>query len=88
MRLRIQKHLGYYISVLGIFFLGIVGVAQLSYDRWLQASVVFIITIFYVILGALHHMLHHDLSVKIMVEYVLIGVMGAVVVLFVLGGRV
>lgn len=82
----IRGHKGYYFSLLSILFLGISLVFGLSYDRKLQILAVFITAFCYLILGIMHHLVHHDLTVRIVVEYVLIVCVGILIYLFILQG--
>lgn len=82
----IKKHTGYYLSLLLILALGIFLAMQLSYDRKLQMSIILLTSIFYVGFGILHHFIHHDLTAKIVIEYILIGSLGVTVILFLLKG--
>lgn len=84
MIINIKKHFYYYLSLLGIVFLGVLLALQVSYDRRLQALIVVIMTFFYVLWATLHHLINHDLTTKIMVEYILIGSLGMTIVLFLL----
>lgn len=84
--LRVKKHWGYYLSLLGILFLGIFLAIQASPDRQLQMLTVILTTFFYVAWGILHHFLNHDLTVKIVIEYLLIGSLGMAIILFLLRG--
>lgn len=87
MNTRIQKHIGYYASLAAILFLGVFAIINISYDKTLQTLIVITVAVFYIMLGVIHHLLHHNLTLKIMVEYILMGAVGAVLILFVLGGR-
>lgn len=82
----IKKHLGYYLSLTVILALGIFLSFQTSYDRQLQMLIITIMAFFYVAWSILHHLLEHDLSVKIVIEYVLIGSLAMSVVLFLIRG--
>lgn len=84
MIINIKKHFYYYLSLLGIVFLGVLLALQVSYDRRLQALIVVIMAFFYVLWATLHHLINHDLTTKIMVEYILIGSLGMTIVLFLL----
>lgn len=84
MIVNLKKHLFYYLSLLGIVFLGIFLVLQLSFDRKLQVLLIVITAFFYVFWGILHHFLDHDLNIKIVVEYILIGSLGMTIILFLL----
>lgn len=79
------SHVGYYISLIAILIFGF-ALASLTPYKQLQMAIVILITFFYVIWGILHHLINHDLSAKIVVEYILIGSLGLSVILFLLKG--
>lgn len=79
-----RKHLYYYFSLFVILGLGVFITLQLAPDKKLQVLGVVMTAFFYVAWGVLHHLVNHDLTVKIMVEYILIGSLGMTVVLFLL----
>lgn len=81
-----RQHLYYYISLFIVLALGIILAMQTSYNRSLQMTIIIITTLFYVGGGIIHHLLHHDLSPKIVIEYVLMGAMGISIILFLLKG--
>lgn len=80
------KHLIYYLSLIVILFLGIYLIIQSSYNRNLQLLVVLVTALFYILWGIIHHLINHDLTPKIMVEYLLMGGFGAAVALFFIKG--
>lgn len=86
---KLFKHLGYYLSMLIIFSLGFIA-SLISYPNLALVFTVLVITvIFYIIWGIVHHKINHDLSVKIAVEYLLIGLLGISIIFFVIiGGKV
>lgn len=81
-----SKHWGYYISLVLILLLGFLLTSISTSNRQLQIGVVTLTTLFYVLWGILHHLLNHDLNVKIVIEYVLIGSFGLAIVVFLLKG--
>jgi hypothetical protein len=81
-----NKHLGYYISLLLLLLLGFLLIYFASPQRQLQLSIFVIVTLFYIILGITHHKINHDLSAKIVVEYILIGAFGIAVMFFLFKG--
>jgi len=83
---KFERHAGYYISLIAILVLGFVLTSMNSSYRELQIGIVALTTIFYVLLGILHHLLNHDLSSKIVIEYVLIGSFGLAIIAFLLKG--
>lgn len=83
-----MKHVVHYSGLIFLMLLG-VGVSIITfYNRQLQMIAVLCTVVLYVLWGILHHHLHHDLSSKIVVEYVLIGALGMVVVFFFLRGGI
>lgn len=86
MNVDIQKHIGYYICLVFIGALGLFLISQTAYDKKLQMVIVVFTALFYSGWGILHHCLHHDLHIKIVVEYVLIGCLGMIIALFFLRG--
>jgi len=81
-----KNHIGYYIFLLLILGFGFFMALFASPNKQLQMIVVVITTFFYIVWGILHHLLNHDLSVKIVVEYILIGSLGLSAVFFLLKG--
>lgn len=83
--MKLKGHIGYYFSLLAILALGFI-LTLATADKQEQALVVTLTAFFYVLWGILHHLLHHDLTAKIVVEYVLTGSLGLALVLFILKG--
>ncbi|MBI4089612.1 MAG: hypothetical protein HY424_02795 [Candidatus Levybacteria bacterium] len=81
---RVYKHSGYYISLIAILSLGFLLAYTNNSSRSFQIGVVIATTFFYVLWGMIHHLLNHDLSMKIVVEYILIGVFGLTIIFFLL----
>lgn len=80
---RLSKHSAYYIFLIVIFVLGFL-LAYNSSNRTFQIAAVIVTTFFYVLWGILHHLINHDLNVKIVIEYILIGVFGLTIIFFLL----
>jgi len=83
---KLQKHFGYYLSLSAILLLGLVLILLTSPNVKLQSLVILLTVFFYVLWGALHHLINHELSTRIMVEYVLIGTLGISIIFFMLMG--
>lgn len=71
-----KKHIRYYLSLGVLFLSAFILVLALSSSTQLQFVVVILTTVLYVILGVLHHIEHHSVSVKIVLEYVLFAGLG------------
>jgi hypothetical protein len=85
---RIQNHLGYYISLIAILIMSVVLMILANGNRELQMIIFTITAVCYVIWGILHHLFNHDLSLKIVLEYILIAALGVSVIFFVfMGGK-
>lgn len=80
---RISEHSIYYISLIAILSLSFL-LAYTSSDRDFQIGVIVATTFFYVLWGIMHHLINHDLHVKIVIEYILIGAFGLTIIFFLL----
>ena len=81
-----KKHTGYYIGLLAILGFGLFMTFGFSYGaRWQMFSIL-LTAFFYIAWGMLHHFINHDLTLKIVIEYILIGSLGITVAFFLLKG--
>ena len=78
--------LEYYISLIFILSLGLFFIILSSPNKNLQLILVLLTTFFYILFGVVHHLINHDLSIRVMVQYVIIGVLGVTVIFFFLKG--
>lgn len=83
---RLRKHIGYYISLILILIFGFLLAYINSPNRIFQTGIIIMTTFFYVLWGLLHHLLNHDLNMKIVIEYILIGSFGLTIIFFLLKG--
>jgi hypothetical protein len=83
---KINEHVAYYISLIVIFALGAFLIYSATPNKQLQMLIFVIMAIFYVIWGVLHHFINHELSTKIVVEYILIGTLVIGIMFFLLKG--
>ncbi len=80
---RVSEHYIYYVSLIIILSLGFL-LAYSSSDRTFQVGVIVVTTFFYVLWGIIHHLMNHDLHMKIVIEYILIGAFGLTITFFLL----
>lgn len=66
------NHIPHYIVLALISIIIVVSRLVFTFDQNLLIQALFIIAFIYVIWGIIHHWLDHDLTFKIMVEYILI----------------
>lgn len=76
MKRRLRKHLGYYIAFTFVQTLGLIVVLLASGNRQTQMFAILGTTLFYFTFAIAHHILDHDLTPKIVIEYALVGSLG------------
>ena len=76
----IAKHLPHYMALLGIFAVGVVGFILFSYDRLFQIGVAIALAVAYVAWGIIHHYIHRDLHLAVVIEYIAVACLGLVLV--------
>lgn len=81
-----KKHIGYYLSIAVILALVFFLVINTAYDKGLQMMMVILTALFYGGWGILHHFINHDITAKIVIEYILMGSLGVTIALFLLKG--
>lgn len=72
----LKSHIGYYIAFILVQVLGLGLVLLASGNKQIQLLAVFGIVCFYFLFAIVHHLLDHDLTSKIVIEYALIGCLG------------
>ena len=77
-----QKHITYYFLLIILMLVGLLSVLFAAGDSRLQMLMLLLITFSYVIIGILHHYAEHDISAKVVIEYVLIGCLGMAIIVF------
>ena len=74
-------HLLHYIILLTVLSLGVLSFVSAEGDKTMQLVVIGITAATYVIWGILHHLIMKDLHMKVVVEYLLIGLIAFILVL-------
>ncbi len=82
----LRHHLTYHLSLAVLLLLGIFITLQVSYDRKLQIQAIAATAFLYVAWGIAHHVLEHDVNAKIVIEYILMGVLGLTISVFFIQG--
>ncbi len=78
----LRKHIWYYSSTLIIFGLGLTLIVLNNHDNKLQALIITMTATCYFIWSLLHHYVHHELHVRLVIEYILIACLGVVLSLY------
>lgn len=81
---KVKRHSAHYVILLGVMGFGLYLLGVFADDVILRMGLVILLASFYVGWGILHHYIHHDVTPKIVLEYVLIGVIGISVIFFLL----
>jgi hypothetical protein len=67
-----------YLALLTILSFGLLAFVYLGFDRQLQMAVIAVVSVFYVLWGAYHHLSKGDFHFKVLVEYLAIAFLGVV----------
>lgn len=76
----IVRHLSHYLPLIGILAAGVLGFIWFSYDRAFQLAVAIASAVAYVFWGIVHHSMHRDLHLSVVIEYIAIAALGVVIV--------
>lgn len=83
-----KKHLGYYLSFILIVLASIFLVFQNNGDKNLVLLFVSLFAASYIVWGVLHHLVHHSINLRIVVEYIVVAALGVAIVFFILNGGI
>lgn len=81
-----KKHLAYYVSFLLILAGGFYLFTTSAGDKNLALSFVILLAVSYVIWGILHHLVHHSMTLRIVIEYAVVASLGVAIIFFILNG--
>lgn len=81
-----RGHTVHYLILLGIVLLGFGLLMVFSANKSMQLVSALAIATTYLCYGLLHHWLEHDLTIKIVVEYVLVTLLVAALLVLIRGG--
>jgi hypothetical protein len=80
MRKKIAKDIQHYLPLAGLFLLGFFAFLYFSYDQTFQAAVAISVAVAYVVWGIVHHAIHRDLDLSVVIEYIIVACLGLVIV--------
>lgn len=83
---KFSRHFLHFIPLLVIFFIGIITFGTHSYDKSFQGVVAVVMGVSYVLWGIVHHLIHKDLDVMVVIEYVLVASLGLFIIFSLLFG--
>jgi len=79
-----KEHFIYYFVLITVTFVGIFLLLQKNLSLSTHLAVALMITFFYILWGILHHLINHSTTLKIVLEYVLVGAVGFLFINFLL----
>jgi hypothetical protein len=68
----LSRHPLHYFVLLSIQLVGLWGLFWFGYQPAMQLSILISMSVAYVVWGIIHHQEHHNLHIKIIVEYILV----------------
>lgn len=77
---KLTHHIRHYTPLIGILVAAFCGFWAFQFDRLFQMALLIAVGISYVAWGIIHHYIHKDLTLEIVLEYVAIAVLGIVLV--------
>lgn len=78
------RYVQHYLPLLGLIGAGVIGFYIFSYDRLFQFFIAIAVSVSYVTWGLVHHYLHEDFHLSIVIEYLIIAILGLVVIFSIL----
>ena len=69
-----------YAVLCGVIFISVVFFRQVQHDRLLQFLVGVLLSLLYVIWGIIYHSLEGDLHMKVVIEYLLVGLIAVTLI--------
>jgi hypothetical protein len=73
------KDLPHYMLLGGILIAGFAGLILFSYDINFQVAVAVATAVSYVAWGIIHHRIHRDLHLEVIIEYIAVSLLGLVI---------
>lgn len=77
---KISKDIQHYLPLFGIIVSGFIAFTLFSYDKLFQVTILVAVSISYVVWGIIHHAIHKDLYLSVIIEYIVISILGLVIV--------
>lgn len=77
----LKKHFHHYFSLVAIFAFGLTGFYFFRYDNFFQTGLVVAMAVAYISWGIIHHIIHKDIRLEIIIEYVAIAILGIITTL-------
>lgn len=76
----LTRHFPHYFALVGVLVVWFLGILIFSSDRGFQIAVSIATACAYVTWGIVHHWLHRDLHLSVVIEYIVVATLGLVIV--------
>lgn len=76
-----SKHITHYFALIGLLLAAVLGFWFFSYDRGFQTAIAVAVSFGYFAWGVIHHLIHRDMYLEIVFEYLLISLIGLTIML-------
>ena len=83
-----KKHVGYYLSFFVILVASVFVILQNNGDKNLVLIFVSLFAAAYIVWGILHHLVHHSVNLRIVLEYIVVALLGVAIIFFILNGGI
>lgn len=80
MKKELRTHWSYYLFLLVVFLSAMILTGLFVSNYQMQMIIVIGVTVFYIMMSLIHHKIEHDLHLKIILEYVMMGGLGISVI--------
>ncbi len=77
---KVGRDIQHYFPLIGVLAAGMFGFVYFSYDRVFQIFIAIAAACAYVTWGVVHHYIHKDLHLSIILEYIIIASLGVFIV--------
>jgi hypothetical protein len=81
---KLTRHASHYLPLIGILITTLLGFYIFAYDRAFQLALGIAAASGYVSWGLVHHHIHKDLHLSIILEYLAVAILGVVILFFIL----
>lgn len=75
----LARHLPHYMLLFGLLLAGFAGLILFSYDKNFQIAIAIATGVAYIAWGIIHHYIHKDFHLEVLIEYAAVVVLGLVV---------
>jgi hypothetical protein len=79
----LKSHVGYYLSLGTLLVICFGLIVIVGNQPAIKITILIMTAVLYAIWGVAHHAVHHDISARVVIEYILIAALGMVLVLLV-----